>query len=83
MDHLFNSIPFIGGSAGMITSVWNVITTRNNKEMIEKQEVKIDSIQKALSEHQTEVAKEYVTKASLQNMQAQINSIHNHLLGQK
>lgn len=80
MENLVNTIGAGGGLAGVGTTVWNFITTKNNKQMLEKQEKKIDGIKEELAEHKTEVAKDYVTVGRFENMESKIDSIYEYLM---
>ena len=80
MENLLNAIGFGGGMTGVGTTVWNFITTKNNKEMLQKQEGKIEKLKSDLADHKTEVAKDYVPVKRFENMETKIDKIYEHLI---
>lgn len=83
MDHLPDIIGIGGGSAGLATTIWNFITSKNNKEMLAKQEKKIEKVTTDLADHKEKVAKEYVTAKRFENMEGKIDRIYEHLIESK
>ena len=80
MENLVNVIGTTGGLTGVGTTVWNFITTKNNKEMLQKQEEKIDSVKEDLADHKTEVAKDYVSVPRFEKIETKIDKIYEHLM---
>lgn len=80
MENLDSIIGTTGGLAGVGTTVWNYITSRNNKEMLQKQEEKIDFLKENLANHKTEVAKDYVSVKRFEKIETKIDKIYEHLM---